>query len=219
MPIARRKPHRIDVHHHIVPPSYLAEFASRRVGSAVPWTPELSIEDMDKSGIAISILSLIQPGVWLGEITQARHRSMLQVMLGETLEQKRSFDQIIGGRDLEIRIPHVGPVGICRSRCERYCCAAPSLRNRHRYRQEDYRKPQPESRNPRTAHVKTLPLWLHSIAQCPIFGTYRRSRRFNDARHAIREGDDPRASGAGLVVDDEVLPGESSTPLKLNAET
>ena len=69
---ARGKPFRIDVHHHLIPPSYLAEMASRRVGSTVGWTPAKSIEDMDKSGIAVSILSLIQPGVWLGDAAQAR---------------------------------------------------------------------------------------------------------------------------------------------------
>ena len=69
---ARGKPFRIDVHHHIVPPNYMAEIASRRLGAPAPWTPELSIQDMDKSGIAVSILSLIQPGVWLGDAAQAR---------------------------------------------------------------------------------------------------------------------------------------------------
>lgn len=35
----------------------------------------------------------------LGEIGNARHRSMLQVILGEALEHKRFFDQIAAGRD------------------------------------------------------------------------------------------------------------------------
>ena len=64
--------HRIDVHHHVVPPSYLAEIASRRIGAPALWTPELSIEDMDRSGIAKSVLSLIQPGVWFGDVDEAR---------------------------------------------------------------------------------------------------------------------------------------------------
>jgi len=68
----RRKPHRIDVHHHILPPAYMDVVASRRIGSTVQWTPAKSIEDMDKSGIATSIVSLIQPGVWLGDAAQAR---------------------------------------------------------------------------------------------------------------------------------------------------
>jgi hypothetical protein len=35
----------------------------------------------------------------LSEITNARHRSMMNVVLGETLEQKRFFDQMLAGRD------------------------------------------------------------------------------------------------------------------------
>ena len=70
--VARGQPYRIDVHHHVVPPSYLAEIASRRIGAPAQWTPELSIEDMDRSGIAKSVLSLIQPGVWFGDVDEAR---------------------------------------------------------------------------------------------------------------------------------------------------
>ncbi len=33
------------------------------------------------------------------EITNARHRGMVNVILGETLEQKRFFDQMVAGRD------------------------------------------------------------------------------------------------------------------------
>jgi hypothetical protein len=35
----------------------------------------------------------------LTELTNARHRTMLQLMCGETLEQKRFFDQMLAGRD------------------------------------------------------------------------------------------------------------------------
>ena len=35
----------------------------------------------------------------LAEVTHARHRGMMDVILGETLEQKRFFDQIAAGRD------------------------------------------------------------------------------------------------------------------------
>jgi len=33
------------------------------------------------------------------EVTNARHRTMMQVVLGETLEHRRFFDQILAGRD------------------------------------------------------------------------------------------------------------------------
>jgi hypothetical protein len=35
----------------------------------------------------------------VADVSNARHRGMMQVILGETLEQKRSFDQILAGRD------------------------------------------------------------------------------------------------------------------------
>jgi len=35
----------------------------------------------------------------LGELTNARHRTMLQLMCGETLEQKRFFEQMVSGRE------------------------------------------------------------------------------------------------------------------------
>jgi len=59
----RGKPFRIDVHHHLVPPGYLDAVAGQRQGGGgrVKWSPAASIEDMDKSGIALSVISLIQP--------------------------------------------------------------------------------------------------------------------------------------------------------------
>jgi hypothetical protein len=35
----------------------------------------------------------------LGDVTNARHRGMMQVILGETLEQRRFFDLMTAGRD------------------------------------------------------------------------------------------------------------------------
>ncbi len=59
--------HRIDVHHHPSPPSYL----NAREGGDAPapvrmsWTVERSLEMMDKGGVAASILSLPHSvGVW-----------------------------------------------------------------------------------------------------------------------------------------------------------
>ena len=67
------KPHRIDVHHHIAPPGYSAALKSMMRGHA-KWSPEASIEDMDKSGIATSITSLINPGMqaWSGDVAMSR---------------------------------------------------------------------------------------------------------------------------------------------------
>src|SRR5882672_8259761 len=53
---APAKPHRIDVHHHLMYPGYLDDVGERRAGSTFKWSPAMSIEDMDKSGIAVSIM-------------------------------------------------------------------------------------------------------------------------------------------------------------------
>jgi hypothetical protein len=49
----------------------------------------------------------------LGEVTHARHRNMMQVILGETLEHKRFFDQMNAGQDdlLGRRANGPGPQG------------------------------------------------------------------------------------------------------------
>jgi predicted TIM-barrel fold metal-dependent hydrolase len=69
-------PGRIDVHHHLVPPSYAALLRERGIrpgGVDVPeWTPERSLKVMRRNGIATSILSLSTPGVWFGDATEAR---------------------------------------------------------------------------------------------------------------------------------------------------
>ncbi len=70
---ASAKPHRIDVHHHLIPPNYMAAVAEMRVGSTPrPWSPEISLAEMDKNGIASAIVSIIQPGAWLNDVAKSR---------------------------------------------------------------------------------------------------------------------------------------------------
>ncbi|MSQ51070.1 MAG: hypothetical protein EXR28_04200 [Betaproteobacteria bacterium] len=65
--------HRIDVHHHILPPFYLKERGDEIRATAVgfphlfQWTPSQSIEEMDRAGVATSVLSMSTPGVWFGD--------------------------------------------------------------------------------------------------------------------------------------------------------
>jgi predicted TIM-barrel fold metal-dependent hydrolase len=64
---------RIDVHHHYIPPVHAEAMAAIRVGGPPPpWSPQLSFADMEKSGSTMAVLSLVQPGVWLGDVRQAR---------------------------------------------------------------------------------------------------------------------------------------------------
>ena len=58
-------PHRIDVHHHIVPPAWLAALKRAKLDNPplLAWTPQRSIEDMDQGGIATAVVSPTTPQV------------------------------------------------------------------------------------------------------------------------------------------------------------
>lgn len=64
----------IDVHHHFIPPFY--EEALERVGSNSrdfpAWSPERSLEMMNRRGIDKALLSLSSPGVWFGDDAESR---------------------------------------------------------------------------------------------------------------------------------------------------
>jgi 6-methylsalicylate decarboxylase len=63
------KPHRIDVHHHVVPPAQL-KAAAARMRRMPKWSVSMSLDDMDKGGIATSIVSIINPGPWYGQVDE-----------------------------------------------------------------------------------------------------------------------------------------------------
>src|SRR3954469_17864906 len=56
---AQAKPHRIDVHAHVVPPSWLSamDAIGRKDFPLSNWSPQKMIEDMDKGGVETAILS------------------------------------------------------------------------------------------------------------------------------------------------------------------
>ncbi len=62
---ADAKPFRIDVHHHLSPPTYVT--ASNESGFGDPlmknWTIEKTLADIDKAGIATAMLSVTTPGI------------------------------------------------------------------------------------------------------------------------------------------------------------
>src|SRR2546426_4926226 len=57
---------RIDVHHHLFPPAYIAKLVEAdhylARGVARQWTPQVSLEDMDAAGVATAITSITAPG-------------------------------------------------------------------------------------------------------------------------------------------------------------
>ncbi|MFX1493685.1 MAG: amidohydrolase family protein [Promethearchaeota archaeon] len=67
------KPHRIDIHHHILPVDYLKSLASIGITTVTnlpfpKWDPEHSLKLMDRQGIAIAITSISSPGVYFGDL-------------------------------------------------------------------------------------------------------------------------------------------------------
>jgi predicted TIM-barrel fold metal-dependent hydrolase len=59
------KPYRIDVHHHLSPPTYIAAGVANNFAEPPMknWTPEKSLGDMDNAGVATSMLSVTTPGL------------------------------------------------------------------------------------------------------------------------------------------------------------
>jgi predicted TIM-barrel fold metal-dependent hydrolase len=70
---AAGKPYRIDVHHHIAPPGYSSALKAMMRGHA-RWSPQASLDEMEKSGIATAFTSLINPGMqaWMGDVEGSR---------------------------------------------------------------------------------------------------------------------------------------------------
>jgi 6-methylsalicylate decarboxylase len=62
---AQGSPHRIDVHHHLSPPTHLEALRKASLGSppTFAWSLQKSLEDMDKAGIATAITSVTTPAV------------------------------------------------------------------------------------------------------------------------------------------------------------
>jgi predicted TIM-barrel fold metal-dependent hydrolase len=75
-----QRPYRIDTHQHILPPKWLAEerdrvlYASQGAPASLidDWTPEKSVDDMDKGGVKTSVISISTPGVFMGDVVQGR---------------------------------------------------------------------------------------------------------------------------------------------------
>lgn len=61
------KAQRIDIHHHVMPPAYVAEATKQGQPRPPAWSPQRSLEDMDKNGIATSVVALMQPGAFFND--------------------------------------------------------------------------------------------------------------------------------------------------------
>jgi predicted TIM-barrel fold metal-dependent hydrolase len=63
--VAQAKPHRIDVHHHISPPTWIDTVKRANLANApmANWSAQKSLDDMDKAGVATAITSPTTPQV------------------------------------------------------------------------------------------------------------------------------------------------------------
>jgi predicted TIM-barrel fold metal-dependent hydrolase len=67
-------PHRIDVHYHGNSPGFIAAIKAHNTGQTalMNWTPAKALEDMDRDGVATSIMSTSEPSVYFGDAAAAR---------------------------------------------------------------------------------------------------------------------------------------------------
>jgi 6-methylsalicylate decarboxylase len=68
---------KIDVHHHFLPEVYISSLASAGVtdSTGVPfpeWSPDVSLDLMDRFGIASAVTSISAPGIYFGDVAFAR---------------------------------------------------------------------------------------------------------------------------------------------------
>src|SRR5437773_11463155 len=84
------KPFRIDVHHHFGPPDWVAEVRGRPLlqTANTTWTPEKSIEDLDRAGSAAAVISITNPGLWFGDASATARLARACNEYGATLVQR-----------------------------------------------------------------------------------------------------------------------------------
>jgi predicted TIM-barrel fold metal-dependent hydrolase len=62
---------RIDVHHHLSPPGWVEALKARGTVDPfiVAWSPERSLADMDRAGVATAMLSITTPGIFMDRLS------------------------------------------------------------------------------------------------------------------------------------------------------
>ena len=70
---------RIDIHQHFVSPGFYATLNLKNATSPIPglaawkgYSPASAVEALDRVGIATAMLSITAPGVWFGDVQEAR---------------------------------------------------------------------------------------------------------------------------------------------------
>ncbi len=92
-------PLRIDLHHHFLPRAFM-EGEMKRTSvmhgntNMLGWTPELSIQEMDKANIAFAFASTSTPGVWYGDVELGR--KLAQEWTDSAMEAVQAFPTRFG---------------------------------------------------------------------------------------------------------------------------
>src|SRR5438477_12482961 len=73
-PATSAPPFRIDVHYHGNSPGFIAAIKAHNTGQTalMEWTPAKALADMDRDGVATSIMSTSEPSVYFGDAPAAR---------------------------------------------------------------------------------------------------------------------------------------------------
>ena len=66
---AQAEPFRVDVHHHLTPPDYIAAVGGkvRLPTPSLDWSLQKTVDDMDSAGVQTAMLSITTPGLWFGD--------------------------------------------------------------------------------------------------------------------------------------------------------
>src|ERR1700730_2459364 len=66
------KKFRIDAHHHFAPPTWVEAMKGHKLLQVAntTWTAEKSLEDMDRGGASAALISITNPGLYLGDQQQ-----------------------------------------------------------------------------------------------------------------------------------------------------
>lgn len=71
---AERRRDIVDVHAHFTPPQYARDLADSKLlfPASLGWSPARHLEEMERAGVARSLLSLTTPGISMGDVAQGR---------------------------------------------------------------------------------------------------------------------------------------------------
>lgn len=89
--MAGQEPHRIDLHHHFVPPLYKEAMNQKHPLQPCmqEWTVDRAIEDMDEGGTRVAIASITTPGLHFGSDEEAR--KLTRICNDYAMEMARNY--------------------------------------------------------------------------------------------------------------------------------